>query len=75
MDDKLTFDVHVQNKISKCNKIIGNVKRLSVILPRDALLTLYKIIIILHIDYADKIYDKPNNELFCKKIESVQFEA
>ena len=40
MDAKLNFDVYVQNKISKSNKNIGIVKRLSVILPRDALLTL-----------------------------------
>lgn len=43
-------------------KIIGNVKRLSIILPYDALLTLYKMFIKLHLGYAD-IYDKLNNEL------------
>ena len=37
MDDKLNFDVHVQNRISKCNKIVGIVKQLSVIIPRDVL--------------------------------------
>ena len=64
MDDKLNFDVHVPNKISKCNKIIGIVTCLSIILPRDATLTLYKILIRPQIDYADIKYDKPNNELF-----------
>ena len=68
MDDKLNFDVHVPNKISKCNKIIGIVTCLSIILPRDATLTLYKILIRPQIDYADIKYDKPNNELFQKKI-------
>ena len=32
MDDKLNFDVHVQNKITTCHKIIGIVRRLSVII-------------------------------------------
>ena len=43
MEDKLNFDVHIQSKISKCSKIIGIVKRLSILLLQDALLTLYKI--------------------------------
>ena len=61
MDDKLNSDVHIQNKISKCNKITGIVKRLSVMLPRDTLLLiLYKMFIRLHLDYADILYNKPN---------------
>ena len=61
MDNKLNFNVHVQNKITKCNKLIRTVKRLSVILPRDVSLRLYKMFIRLHLDYADIIYGKPNN--------------
>ena len=64
MDDKLNFDVYIQNKISKCNKIIGIVKWLSIIFLRDALLILYKMFIRSHLQYADIIYGKPNNELF-----------
>ena len=52
MDDELTFDANAQNKISKCNKIIGIVEGLSVILPQDSLLTLYKMCIRLQLDYA-----------------------
>ena len=52
MDDKLTFDANAQNKISKCNKIIGIVEGLSVILLQDSLLTLYKMCIRLQLDYA-----------------------
>lgn len=71
MDDKLSFDVHVQTKVSKCYQIIEILRRLSIILSRDALLTLYKMFIRPHLDYADIILDKPKNELFCKKIESI----
>ena len=67
---KLIFDVHVQNKASKYNKIVGIVKRLSIIFLRNALLTLYKMFIRPHIDYADMFYGKPNNEFICKKIKA-----
>ena len=53
MDNKLNFDVHIQNEM--------------------ALLTLYKMFIRLQLNYADIIYDKPNNELSCKIIEIVQY--
>ena len=75
MDNKLNFDVHVPNKISKCIKIIGIIKRLSVIIPRDVLLKLYKMFIRLHLDYADIVNDKPSNELFSKKMERVHYKA
>ena len=29
LDEKLNFDEHVQSKISKCNKLIGLIKKLS----------------------------------------------
>ena len=63
MDNKLSFDVHVHKKMSKCNKIIGIIKRLSIILPRDASLTLCKMFIRSHLDYVGITYDKNNNEL------------
>ena len=59
--------------MSKCNKIIGIIKRLSIILPRDASLTLCRMFIRSHLDYVGIIYEKNNNELFFKKIESVQY--
>ena len=31
--------------------------------------------VIIKFDYADIIYDKPNNELFCKRNETIQYEA
>ena len=46
--------------------MIGVIKRLSVNLPRDVLLRIYKSFIRPHLDYGDIIYDKPNNESFKK---------
>ena len=43
--------------------------------PRNALLRIYKSFIRSHLDYADFIYNKPNNALFKNKIENVQYTA
>ena len=55
--------------------MIGPIRRLSVNLPRNALLTIYKSFIRPHLDYGDILYDKPNNENFQSKIEKVQYRA
>ena len=39
------------------------------------MLLIYKAFIHPHLDYCDIIYDKPNNECFKNKIESVQYNA
>ena len=59
----------------KANKGIGIIKRLSNALPRKSLLTIYKSFIRLYLDYCDIIYDQPNNEGFCTKIEHIQYIA
>ena len=75
LDSKLDFNTHIDQKIKKCNKLIGLMKRLSLHLPRSALLTIYKSFIRPHLDYGDTLYDKPNNENFQNKIEQVQYRA
>ena len=40
-----------------------------------ALLTVYKCFVRPNLDYGDFIYDQPNNDSFCSKIESVQYNA
>ena len=45
------------------------------VLPRRALLTIYKCFIRPNLDYGDFIYDQPNNDSFCSKIERVQYNA
>ena len=73
LDEKLNFDHHLNEKISKVNKGIGLIKQLSCILPRESLLTVYKSFVRPHLDYADVIYHQPHNETFCNRIESVQY--
>ena len=52
----------------------GN-KKLRHNLPRKSLVTLCKAFLRPLIDYSDIIYDQPQNESFCKKIESVQYKT
>ena len=68
LDEKLNFNHRINVKISKGNKGIGIIKRLSHILPRKSLITIYKSFIRPHLDYCDVIYDQPNNESFCSKL-------
>ena len=43
LDEKLDFNAHIKEKISKAYKGIGIIKKLQSKLPRNALLTIYNI--------------------------------
>ena len=72
---KLNFKLHIKEKLSKAMKGICIIKKLSNGLPRKSLITIYKSFLKPHLDYADLIYDQPNNESFCKQVESVECNA
>ena len=57
LDEELNFNHHVKEKITKGNKGIGVIKKLSNTLSRDALFTIEKSFLRLHLDYGDIIYD------------------
>ena len=44
-------------------------------MPRDSHVTIYKSFIKPHLDYANVIFDKPNNTTFSNRIESAQYNA
>ena len=73
LDEKLNFNHHVNEKISKSNGGIGLIKRLRRYLPRKSPLDIYKSFIRAHLDYGDVIYHQPHNETFCRRIESVRY--
>ena len=75
LDLKLNLNTHIDQKIKKCNKLIGLMKRLSVDHPQSALLTIYKSFFRPHLEYGDILYDKLDNESFQNKIEKVQYKA
>ena len=53
--------------------MIGLIRRLSITLPRNALLKYINLV--RHLDYGNILYDKPNNENFQNKLEKVQYRA
>ena len=75
LDSRLNFNEHVQSKTNKCYKIQGLIKNFSIHLSREALLRIYKSFVRPNLDYGGIIFDKPNNESFKSRIESIQYKA
>ena len=59
--------------LCKINKTIGLIRKLQNLLPRTALITLYKAFVRPHLDYGDIIYDQVHNASFHQKLESLQY--
>ena len=47
-------------------------QKLKHMLRMRSLIIIYNPFVRPHLDYCDIIYDKPNNESFCNKIEKIQ---
>ena len=75
LDKRLSFEDHFKMIMNKVNKTIGLLRKLQNILPRSALLTIYKSFIRPHIDYGDIIYDQAYNTSFHQKLERLQYNA
>ena len=67
----LNFSYHIKEKISKVNKGIGIIKKLSKTLTWYALITVYQSLVRLQLDYGDIIDDQPSNESLNQKIERI----
>ena len=57
------------------NKGISIIKKLCHSLPRNSLIRVCKAFLRHIIDYGDVIYEQPQNESFCEKLESIQYKA
>ena len=68
LDNRLTFNKHLRNVSNKIIKTIG-------LLPRPALLTIYKCFIRPHLGYGDIICDQICKLSFIQKLESIQYNA
>ena len=75
LDEKLNFKQHSERAIVKINEGVAVIEKLRYSLPRKSLITIYKAFLRPLIDYGDIIYDQPQNESFCEKLESVQYKA
>ena len=54
LDNTLTFNKHIDEKISIANREIGVIRRLYHYLPRKSIIQIYKSVIRLHLDYCDR---------------------
>ena len=55
----------------KLNETIGLFQKLKNLLPKPALITIYKVFVRPHLDYDDSLYDQANNMFFHQKLESI----
>ena len=75
LNERLNFREHLKDKFAIANKGIEMLKNVGNYLPRHSLVTFYKAFILPHLDYADIIYDKPNNMNICNKTKGLQYNA
>ena len=59
--------------LNKVNKTIGLLSKLHNILPRSALLIIYKDFVRPHLNYGNIIYDQAYNASFHQKLELMQY--
>ena len=72
-DNRLSFANHLKMILNKVNKTVQLLRKLHNILPKPALLTIYKSFIRPHLDYGDIIYDQAYNTSFHQKLELLQY--
>ena len=75
LDEKVDFNAHIKEKICKANRGIGIIRKLQSKLSRNALLTIHRFFIRPHLDYSEIVHKQATNDSFCKKLESVQYNA
>ena len=70
LDFKLSFNEHLETVLVKVNRGIAILREFQSVLPREALLTIYKSLICPHFDYGVVRYDQLYIYLFNVKLES-----
>lgn len=73
LDIKLTFEAHLNDLLSKVNKIIGFLLlcKLQNLLLRTTLITIYKAFLRPHMDYGDVDYEEAFSNSFHEKLEFI----
>ena len=61
LDEELSFNYHIKEKICKAMQGVGVIRKLSKILPQNSLITIYKLFERSDLDYGNVFYDQPNN--------------
>ncbi len=57
IDENLCWDHHIDTLVKKISSKIGILRSLRNIVPIDTLKLMYNVIVLLHFDYADVVYD------------------
>ena len=74
IDEELSFDKHICEKVNKANYISVVLRRTFRNLNADILLPLYKTLVRTHLDYANSVW-APCKKKYIDKIETVQKRA
>ena len=75
LDNRLSFEHRLKIILNKTNGTVGLLRKLQNILPRSALLTIYKMFIRPHLDYGEIIYDQAYNASFHQILKLLQYNA
>ena len=75
LDTQLKFDDHLKMVSAEISKTIGLLCKLQNLLPRVALITIYKAFVRPHIDCGDTLYDQAYDMSFHQELESIQCNA
>ena len=75
LNNDLYFEEHLKMILNKVNKIVGLLHKLHNILPRSALLTIYKSFIRPHLHYDNIIYYQAYDASFHQKLKLLRYNA
>ena len=75
INEELSFDKHICEKVNKTNSIFAVVRRTFRNLNADIFLPLYKTLVRTHLDYASSVWVPYKKKYILDKIESVQKRA
>ena len=75
LDSKSLFHERLKMVSLKTSRTLGLLRKLHNLLPRSALILIYKAFARPYLDYGDFLYDQAYNMFFNHKLESIQYNA
>ena len=69
LDEKLNFNDHIKEEIRKAMQGVGVIRKLSKILPRNSLITIYKSFVRPHLAYGDILIINQTMNVYARKFE------
>ena len=73
LDSKLAFEEHYKTILNMTNRTKELLRKFQSLLPRAALVTIYKAFFRPHLDYGDVLYDQAFIASFHEKLDSIQY--